>query len=56
VEDARHKLKLGKGVTFVKTHLRLLPQGNDIWEADFMPAAPVNDMARLLTDAMRRPA
>jgi len=86
VEDARHKLKLGKGVTFVKGQLRRLPQGEDTWEADFMEAArsgnahiagwaglvishhglllaertveespTVNDMARLLTDAMRRP-
>jgi hypothetical protein len=29
------KLKLGKGATFVKSRLRLLPQGDDTWEADF---------------------
>jgi hypothetical protein len=29
------KLKLGKGVVFVKTHLKRLPQGDDAWEADF---------------------
>lgn len=86
MEDDRHKLKLGKGVAFVKTELRRLPQHEDVWEADFMPAPrpvnghaaesvglvvshdgrlladrtveeppTVNDMARLLADAMRRP-
>jgi hypothetical protein len=29
-------LKLGKGVPFVKSQLRRLPQGDDLWEADFM--------------------
>jgi hypothetical protein len=29
------KLKLGKGAAFVKSRLRLLPQGDDTWEADF---------------------
>ena len=29
------KLKLGKGVAFVKSRLKRLPQGDDIWEADF---------------------
>src|SRR4051812_32103269 len=29
------KLKLGKGADFVKTRLKHLPQGDDIWEADF---------------------
>src|SRR3954454_16603780 len=29
------KLKLGKGAAFVKSRLKRLPQGNDIWEADF---------------------
>jgi hypothetical protein len=29
------KLKLGKGVAFVKSRLGRLPQGDDIWEADF---------------------
>jgi hypothetical protein len=28
-------LKLGKGVAFVKTKLRQLPQSEDLWEADF---------------------
>lgn len=36
--EARHKLKLGKGVAFfVKSQLRRLPQEKDIWEADFLP-------------------
>jgi Domain of unknown function (DUF6930) len=39
-----HHLKLGKGVAFVKSQLRRLPQGDDVWEADFMwalnPLAP----------------
>lgn len=30
------KLKLGKGVAFVKSRLRDHPQGEDIWEADFL--------------------
>lgn len=29
------KLKLGKSVAFVKTHLKRLSQENDTWEADF---------------------
>jgi hypothetical protein len=29
------KLKLGKGVAFVKSRLKPLPQGDDTWEADF---------------------
>jgi hypothetical protein len=29
------KLKLGKGVAFVKSRLKRLPEGGDIWEADF---------------------
>jgi hypothetical protein len=29
------KLKLGKGVAFVKGRLKRLPQGDDTWEADF---------------------
>lgn len=28
-------LKLGKGVAFVKTRLRRLPQSEDVWEVDF---------------------
>lgn len=80
------KLKLGKGVAFVKSRLKRLRQGDDVWEADFR-ALPkpitqtethyfglvvaqdgrlladlpvrytpsVNDLARLLADAMRRP-
>ena len=28
-------LKLGKGVAFVKSRLKRLPQGDDTWEADF---------------------
>lgn len=80
------KLKLGKGVAFVKSRLGRLRQGDDVWEADFR-ALPkpitqtetyylglvvaqdgrlladlpvrhtpsVNDLARLLADAMRRP-
>ncbi len=31
------RLKLGKGVSFVKTHLRLLPRTEDVWQADFRP-------------------
>jgi hypothetical protein len=39
----RQQLKLGKGVTFVKSHLRRLPQSAEIWEADIRPApAPGN--------------
>jgi len=33
--DETAKLKLGKGVAFVKTRLRALPLNDDIWEADF---------------------
>lgn len=29
------KLKLGKGAAFVKSRLKRLPEGGDIWEADF---------------------
>ena len=29
------ELKLGKGVAFVKSQLRRLPQNDDMWEADF---------------------
>src|SRR5712691_7314684 len=76
------KLKLGKGAAFVKSRLRRLPQGDDLWEAgfrelpkrhewlgvvlsvtdhylladQFVASAPtVNDLAKLLADAMRRP-
>ena len=31
------QLKLGKGARFVKTHLKRLPQVEDVWEADFQP-------------------
>jgi hypothetical protein len=31
------KLKLGKGVYFVKTHLKRLPQTEDVWQADLQP-------------------
>jgi len=31
----RHELRLGKGVAFVKSHLKRLPQSDDAWEADF---------------------
>lgn len=81
------RLKLGKGVAFVKGRLVRLPASEEIWEADFR-ALPqpimqtvahhlgmvvtrkggrlladltvhgkpgVNDLARLLADAMRRP-
>ena len=81
------KLKLGKGVAFVNSRLKLLRRDDDVWEADFR-ALPkpmtqvethylglvvtqadgrllaelsvhhtpsVNDLARLLADAMRRP-
>jgi hypothetical protein len=37
-ENDQQKLKLGKGVTFVKSQLRRLAQGKDVWEADFRPA------------------
>ena len=33
--DETARLKLGKGVAFVKTRLRALPVNDDIWEADF---------------------
>jgi hypothetical protein len=33
--DDQEGLKLGKGVAFVKTHLRRLPICEEIWEADF---------------------
>jgi len=33
--DDEEKLKLGKGVAFVKSRLKRLPQSNDTWEADF---------------------
>jgi hypothetical protein len=31
------RLKLGKRATFVKTHLKQLPQEEETWEADFRP-------------------
>lgn len=34
MED-KEKLKLGKGVAFVKSRLKRLPQEDDTWEADF---------------------
>jgi hypothetical protein len=34
---APDQLKLGKGASFVKTHLKRLPQTEDVWEADFQP-------------------
>ncbi len=37
------KLKLGKGSAFVKSHLKVLPQEDDIWEADFFPVPPSED-------------
>ncbi len=81
------KLRLGKGVAFVKSRLKYLPQEDDTWEADFFPIPcsdgnrecvwmgmvlshaheyvlaqrtfeeppTVNDLARLLADAMQRP-
>lgn len=81
------RLKLGKGVAFVKSRLVRLPASDEAWEADFralpqpiMQSEPhhlgmvvtrkggrlladlavhgkpgVNDLARLLADAMRRP-
>jgi hypothetical protein len=81
------RLKLGKGVAFVKSQLRRLRQEDDAWEADFFPIPcsdgkrecvwsgmvlshaheyvlaqrtfeeppTVNDLARLLADAMQRP-
>ena len=33
--DSENKLKLGKGVAFVKSRLKRLPQEDEIWEADF---------------------
>ena len=33
--DDKEKLKLGKGVGFVKSRLKRLPQGDDTREADF---------------------
>ena len=33
--DGKEKLKFGKGVAFVKSRLKRLPQGDDTWEADF---------------------
>ena len=33
--DEKAKLKLGKGVAFVKSRLRQLRLNDDIWEADF---------------------
>jgi hypothetical protein len=35
VAGEREKLRLGKGVAFVKSRLRCLPPGDDTWEADF---------------------
>src|SRR5438132_9337856 len=29
------RLKLGKSASFVKTHIKQLPQENETWEADF---------------------
>jgi hypothetical protein len=31
------KLKLGKGAYFVKTHLKRLPQTEDVWQVDLQP-------------------
>jgi hypothetical protein len=81
------KLRLGKGVAFVKSQLRRLRQEDDDWEVDLLPIPcsgnkrsnvwigmvisrtddyilahliveeppSVNDLAKLLADAMRRP-
>jgi hypothetical protein len=81
------KLKLGKGVAFVKSQLKYLPQEDDTWEVDFFPIPcsggkhdkvwvglvlsrahdyvlaqrtveeppTVNELAKLLADAKRRP-
>jgi hypothetical protein len=35
VAAGENELKLGKGVAFVKSQLRRLPQENETWEADF---------------------
>ena len=35
VSGDENKLKLGKGVAFVKSRLKRLAQGDDAWEADF---------------------
>ena len=35
--DELQVLKLGKGVAFVKSKLRRLPQEDEVWEADFLP-------------------
>ena len=37
VPNDPHKLYLGEGVQLVKSELRRLPQGDDFWEADFLP-------------------
>jgi hypothetical protein len=37
VAAGAEKLRLGKGVFFVKTQLRRLKQEDDTWEADFFP-------------------
>ena len=40
------KLKLGKGAAFVKSRLKRLPAGDDVWEADFQ-ALPKPSMQNL---------
>jgi hypothetical protein len=40
MEEDPGKLKLGKGVFLVKTHLRRLPRTEDVWVADFRPFRP----------------
>jgi hypothetical protein len=85
-KEIKTELKLGKGVLFVKSQIRRLPQTDDEWQAgfqtgpklhslgfewlgvvvsitdtflladEFLASAPnVNDLARLLANAMRRP-
>ncbi len=55
MEDAWHKLKLGKGVTFVKGQLRRLPQAEDTWAVALDPvldndADPDGDAIAIASD------
>ncbi|MDB5349951.1 MAG: hypothetical protein JWN86_1198 [Planctomycetota bacterium] len=50
------KLKLGKGVAFVKSRLKRLPQNDDAWEADFqaLPGLMMQTETHYLGMAVRK--
>src|SRR4051812_44997996 len=45
MEKERKRLKIGKRASFVKTHIKLLPQEEETWEADFRAVPTAADQA-----------